>query len=82
MKTVNVQIKGEALLQDRPDIEQIRGGGLKRKGQVVESPVENSLHNNGHGIFVPYEWIERSVKNTERPRRVQDKPRRPVGTRG
>lgn len=65
MKTVNVELRGiSPLLQDRPDIEQLQGTGLKRKGQIVELPIENSLHRNGNGVFVPYEWIDRAIKNT------------------
>lgn len=73
MKTVTTKIEGVTpLIYDRPTYEEITGK-TKRQGLVGATPLEERLHKNGHGVFIPFWWIHKAcqvaAKRTKEPGR-------------
>ncbi len=72
MKNIGVVIRGTSpVLVDNPnaefdykrDIEEQGKKIIKVRGDRSGTPIEYSLWRNKEGVFVPFEWIDRCIKN-------------------
>lgn len=66
MQTVNVKIKGETpFIYDAPTVEElVQTTG--RKGHTPEVPLEKRLHKNGHGLYIPFNMLDKSCGQAAR----------------